>query len=71
METSGSKYKIETIIKDKNVCRFSHQAMATVFEIFFLEENEDYAAQAADSAFSELDSSGSFSHFSRLARAAV
>lgn len=55
MEKSGLKYKIETIIKDKNVCRFSHQAMATVFEIFFLEENEDYAAQAADSAFSELD----------------
>jgi FAD:protein FMN transferase len=35
--------------------RFSHEAMATTFEIFIIHENEKYAAQAADAAFYEVD----------------
>jgi thiamine biosynthesis lipoprotein len=41
------KYKIH---------RFSHEAMATVFELFLAHEDHHYASQAADEAFSELDS---------------
>jgi thiamine biosynthesis lipoprotein len=35
--------------------RFSHEAMATTFEIFIVHENEKYASQAANAAFRELD----------------
>jgi len=35
--------------------RFSHEAMATIFEIFILDENQNYAKQAAQAAFDELD----------------
>jgi len=55
MDSSLATYKIETLSKDKNILRFSHQAMATIFEIFIIGEDEEYAAQAANSAFNELD----------------
>ncbi len=35
--------------------RFSHQAMATLFEIFIIHESQTYARQAAGEAFRELD----------------
>jgi len=35
--------------------RFSHEAMATVFEIFIIHEEGNYAGQAALAAFDELD----------------
>jgi len=35
--------------------RFSHQAMATIFEIFIIHDDEDYAQQAAHEAFQRLD----------------
>ena len=35
--------------------RFSYQAMATVFEVFIIHEDADYAQQAAYSAFAMLD----------------
>jgi thiamine biosynthesis lipoprotein len=35
--------------------RFSHQAMATLFEIFIMHEDDAYARQAAWEAFRELD----------------
>jgi thiamine biosynthesis lipoprotein len=35
--------------------RFSHNAMATVFEIFVIHDDEQYAEQAAQEAFRELD----------------
>lgn len=35
--------------------RFSHQAMATIYEIFIVHEDSNYAQQAAHEAFCELD----------------
>ena len=35
--------------------RFSHEAMATTFEVFILHEDGDYARQAAQAAFDKLD----------------
>jgi uncharacterized protein (TIGR03663 family) len=35
--------------------RFSHEAMATTFELFILHEDDDYARQAAQAAFDRLD----------------
>jgi thiamine biosynthesis lipoprotein len=35
--------------------RFTHDAMATIFEIFIVHEDEKYAGQAARAAFAELD----------------
>jgi len=46
---------ISTSISNEDIHRFSHKAMATVFEIFLYEKNKSYAAQAATSAFMELD----------------
>jgi thiamine biosynthesis lipoprotein len=46
---------INTNISNNNIHRFSHQAMATVFEIFIYEEEKVYASQAATSAFNEVD----------------
>lgn len=45
-------------IQEKNMqesIRFSHEAMATVFEIFIQHDNAGYASQAARAAFSEAD----------------
>ncbi|MFC1555209.1 FAD:protein FMN transferase [candidate division KSB1 bacterium] len=39
----------------KDVMRFSHKAMATVFEIFIIHEDISYAEQCVFQAFSELD----------------
>lgn len=46
---------INTKFANKNLHRFSHQAMATIFEILIVDEDSAYAAQAATSAFIELD----------------
>lgn len=35
--------------------KFTHPAMATIYEIFIIEEDGDYARQAAFAAFAELD----------------
>ncbi|MFC1636364.1 FAD:protein FMN transferase [Planctomycetota bacterium] len=35
--------------------RFSHEAMATIFEVIIIHEEERYAAQAAAAAFEEVD----------------
>jgi len=35
--------------------RFAHQAMATIYEIFILNDDASYAQQAAQEAFNELD----------------
>ena len=37
------------------VHRFAHQAMATIYEIFIINDDADYAQQAAYAAFNELD----------------
>jgi len=55
MDSSLATYKIETLSEDKNILRFSHQAMATIFEIIIVGEDAEYSAQAANSAFNELD----------------
>jgi thiamine biosynthesis lipoprotein len=39
----------------RDVRRFSHQAMATVFEVYALHPDERYAAQAAQAAFDLVD----------------
>jgi thiamine biosynthesis lipoprotein len=46
---------INTSITNNDIHRFSHKAMATVFEIFLYEKDKTYASQAANSAFIELD----------------
>ena len=38
-----------------NACRFSHNAMATVFEIIIINDDAKYAEQCAFQAFNELD----------------
>jgi len=38
-----------------SIPRFSHQAMGTIFDIFIAGEDPDYAAQAAQAAFLEID----------------
>jgi len=38
-----------------NLMRFSHQAMATVFEVVITQEEATYASQASQAAFEELD----------------
>jgi thiamine biosynthesis lipoprotein ApbE len=40
---------------DATIPRFSHLAMGTVFDIFIAGEDPDYAAQAAQTAFREID----------------
>ncbi|MFC1492936.1 FAD:protein FMN transferase [candidate division KSB1 bacterium] len=40
---------------DVEICRFSHNAMATVFEIITVHEDQDYAEKCAHEAFTELD----------------
>lgn len=38
-----------------NMRRFSHEAMATIFELIIIHEDERYARQAATAAFDEVD----------------
>ncbi|MGH7494979.1 MAG: FAD:protein FMN transferase [bacterium] len=38
-----------------NMHRFAHKAMATIYEIFIISDEAEYAHQAAQAAFSELD----------------
>ncbi len=42
-------------LENKNTHRFSHQAMATIFEIIIVLDNKDYAEQAAAALFTEID----------------
>jgi thiamine biosynthesis lipoprotein len=46
---------IDTVLSNKGILRFSHQAMATIFEIYIIGEDKTYASQAVTSAFNELD----------------
>lgn len=55
MESSHPTYNIDLFPDNNKILRFSHMAMATIFEIFIAGENKNYAAQAANSAFIELD----------------
>ncbi len=38
-----------------DACHFSHEAMATVYELYISEEDEGYARQGAQAAFAEVD----------------
>ena len=42
-------------LRSRHIHRFSHNAMVTIYEIYIVHENYDYAAQAAHAAFVELD----------------
>ncbi len=42
-------------IENKNIHRFSHQAMATIFEIIIVLDDKDYGEQAAAAVFTEID----------------
>jgi thiamine biosynthesis lipoprotein len=42
-------------LKVRNIHRFSHNAMATIFEIYIVHKDYMYASQAAHAAFVELD----------------
>ena len=55
MGSSIGTYKIGIIPEDQKILRFSHKAMATIFEIFIVGTDKVYAAQAANAAFNELD----------------
>lgn len=46
---------INSKFDNKNIHRFSHQAMSTIFEIVIDEEDREYAEQAASAAFTEID----------------
>jgi thiamine biosynthesis lipoprotein len=46
---------IDTSTLPKDVHRFSHKAMATIFEIFIYSKDRTYASQAATAAFIETD----------------
>jgi thiamine biosynthesis lipoprotein len=50
LQLSGEEWLIA-----HNIHRFSHEAMATVFEIFIAGKDKIYAAQAAQAAYAELD----------------
>ena len=39
----------------RDLCRFSHEAMATVYEVYAVHGNRTYAAQAAQAAFDLVD----------------
>tara|TARA_B100000686_G_C16804000_1_gene988430 strand:+ start:198 stop:1103 length:906 start_codon:yes stop_codon:yes gene_type:complete len=53
-EFINQKINIEGIEK-YDIHRFSHNAMATVFDIFIFHDNYSYALQAANESFSKLD----------------
>lgn len=56
--TENSHLKIHNNIinnSPETIHRFSHKAMATIFEIFIIHEDSRYAGQAAHSAFCEVD----------------
>jgi len=56
MAQAKSKAKIyDQIQAVPGAMRFSHDAMATTFEILILDKDQKYAAQAALAAFNELD----------------
>ena len=46
---------INNNINSTSIHRFSHKAMATIFEIVIDEEEREYAEQAASAAFTEID----------------
>jgi thiamine biosynthesis lipoprotein len=45
----------QSAIENTDLKRFSHEAMATTFEIIIIHENERYARQAAIAAFDQVD----------------
>ena len=46
---------VNNILTNKNIHRFSHNAMNTIFEIIIELKDRDYAEQAANAAFYEID----------------
>ena len=46
---------MEDWLSENHVRRFSHQAMATIFQVFLVSDDPVYAEQAAHEAFLELD----------------
>ena len=42
-------------LEEHNIHRFSHKAMATVFDILIYHDNYSYALQAATESFAQLD----------------
>ncbi len=53
--TESSSLGIEAPRDLRDVRRFSHEAMATVFEVYAVHEDDRYAAQAAQAAFDLTD----------------
>ena len=47
--------QIKNILQNKNIHRFTHKAMATIFEIIIALDDKNYAEQAAAAAFGEID----------------
>ncbi len=52
---NGSAFDWDGAVIVPGTHRFSHQAMATVFELFIYYEDQTYAMQAAQAAFTEID----------------
>jgi thiamine biosynthesis lipoprotein len=47
--------QLKNVLENKNIHRFTHKAMATIFEIIISLDDKDYAEQAAAEAFNEID----------------
>ncbi len=61
LESKMKKEPPETVLVNserdaiEGVCRFSHEAMATTFEVLIQHDDREYARQAAMEAFNEID----------------
>jgi len=55
MENIEVQFNLETWFNKNRIYRFAHGAMATIFEIFIAGQEHNYAAQAAQAAFNQLD----------------
>jgi thiamine biosynthesis lipoprotein len=49
------QFNVDDWFADHHIHRFTHPAMATIFEIFIGDQEHTYSAQAAQAAFNELD----------------
>jgi len=55
MTDAASGLGVESPSHSRDIRRFSHEAMATVYEIYAVHPDEQYAAQAAQAAFDLVD----------------
>ena len=55
MTDAASGLGVESPRESRDIRRFSHEAMATVYEIYAVHRDEQYAAQAAQAAFDLVD----------------